>query len=606
MRWTKAFSPLLSVAVLAFGTNAIAAPSGEGKLVDTTATDLAAAQVSVDEKLTVTVPETMGQWYATCVKGVEACDAAIEKIVRSELGSIESRCSAEYLKQFLNLEADLAQEFKRNSIARIRTSESLEFGDPLMFASPEDTFHAWLNDTCPVTDAPKDDAAGAEGAAAAEADEVQAVINTAQIQDTESLVWTRASEEGTVESFNAYLALYPQGKFAKTAQSIINVLDSYEGSADADAAGVKQQAGGELVIEGDLTGSAPILQAADPAKQGPVQKLVSGLSIEARSVEIMRQMTSPDVDATKLAALLKELNELLSGANEVLSANGRDFESTLTDREKEDIQRDLEVLGYYSKGIDGDFGRTMSSGTRRGIKAFQKVIGYPDTGYMTEAVASLLRAEADRIREEFEPEITEETRQAVLLERTFSRDRKRQIQDSLNRSGFSAGGTDGVLGTNTRRAIRSFQRFLGRSTSGYLTSFELQVLQERAPFRDPSLLKPKPRAPRESVDRRESVGRGGSTARRVSRGVDGPKLNTRYSPYYHMWIRNSGHTYAKCYQTTRIGTKVSSVDNSYCVHIVGYYYDYFKPSGYTYAQCYMFTPSGRRVASVKNSNCQGR
>jgi membrane-bound lytic murein transglycosylase B len=53
-------------------------------------------------------------------------------------------------------------------------------------------------------------------------------------------------------------------------------------------------------------------------------------------------------------------------------------------------------------------------------------------------------------------------------------------QDSLNRLGFNAGVADGVIGINTRAALRAWQKARGLLADGYLTTALIQRLQTEA------------------------------------------------------------------------------------------------------------------------------
>lgn len=53
-------------------------------------------------------------------------------------------------------------------------------------------------------------------------------------------------------------------------------------------------------------------------------------------------------------------------------------------------------------------------------------------------------------------------------------------QDSLNKLGFNAGAADGVIGVNTRAAVRAWQKTRGLIADGYLTAALIQRLQAEA------------------------------------------------------------------------------------------------------------------------------
>lgn len=62
----------------------------------------------------------------------------------------------------------------------------------------------------------------------------------------------------------------------------------------------------------------------------------------------------------------------------------------------------------------------------------------------------------------------------------LSRSARMQIQRDLNALNYGTGGVDGVFGTRSRNAIRSFQRNNGLSATGYLTAPQINLLRERA------------------------------------------------------------------------------------------------------------------------------
>ncbi|MCP4328869.1 MAG: lytic murein transglycosylase [Alphaproteobacteria bacterium] len=62
-------------------------------------------------------------------------------------------------------------------------------------------------------------------------------------------------------------------------------------------------------------------------------------------------------------------------------------------------------------------------------------------------------------------------------DRALSRAEVIEIQDLLNRSGFNTGEPDGVVGRQTRAALRAFQRQVGHPPDGYPTVEIIQVLR---------------------------------------------------------------------------------------------------------------------------------
>lgn len=61
----------------------------------------------------------------------------------------------------------------------------------------------------------------------------------------------------------------------------------------------------------------------------------------------------------------------------------------------------------------------------------------------------------------------------------LSREQRMGAQAALNRMGYDTGGVDGVVGTNTRNALRQWQRANGRLADGYLTADLANELMRR-------------------------------------------------------------------------------------------------------------------------------
>lgn len=63
---------------------------------------------------------------------------------------------------------------------------------------------------------------------------------------------------------------------------------------------------------------------------------------------------------------------------------------------------------------------------------------------------------------------------------TLTRDDVQELQRELNRTGYSAGGADGVMGPNTRQGLRNFQRDQGLIPDGFATQQLLEHLRSRS------------------------------------------------------------------------------------------------------------------------------
>lgn len=72
-------------------------------------------------------------------------------------------------------------------------------------------------------------------------------------------------------------------------------------------------------------------------------------------------------------------------------------------------------------------------------------------------------------------------------DRPLSRSERIELQERLNRQGFELGAADSIIGANTRRAIRDYQRRLGWPADGYPTHQLLERLRQE-PFAEQSAL----------------------------------------------------------------------------------------------------------------------
>ncbi|MFA8387096.1 MAG: peptidoglycan-binding protein [Pelagibaca sp.] len=82
---------------------------------------------------------------------------------------------------------------------------------------------------------------------------------------------------------------------------------------------------------------------------------------------------------------------------------------------RREIQRDLSLLGYNTRGIDGIFGR----GTRSAVTTWQTENGIPASGYLSADQIARLDAQSERRAAELEEEARERQAQLERQDRTF-------------------------------------------------------------------------------------------------------------------------------------------------------------------------------------------
>ena len=146
------------------------------------------------------------------------------------------------------------------------------------------------------------------------------------------------------------------------------------------------------------------------------------------------------------------------------------------------IQRRLSSLGFYRSGIDGDFG----SGTRRAIAAWQDARDLPGRGYLNANQVRQLLTSANT------PATTPATGDGATsaaqaeLNLRLTRSQRVQIQRDLIALGYDPRGADGLFGSGTREAIRSWQRDSGARVTGYVTEAQVRTLRNAGGDRTPA------------------------------------------------------------------------------------------------------------------------
>ena len=197
-------------------------------------------------------------------------------------------------------------------------------------------------------------------------------------------------------------------------------------------------------------------------------------------------------------------------------AESAETQLALNRNQRRDIQRDLTLLNYDTRGVDGIFG----SGSRSAIRNWQQNNGFTQTSYLTAEQISRIDAQASRREAEVAAEQERAREEAERLDRAywdetgargdlagyraylnrypdgiFSAEAKaavdqqdnqnnaaqagedalninpvlaRLIESRLNQLGFNPGAVDGRFDSDTRGAISRYQTRSGLSATGYL------------------------------------------------------------------------------------------------------------------------------------------
>ena len=158
---------------------------------------------------------------------------------------------------------------------------------------------------------------------------------------------------------------------------------------------------------------------ADPEPTGPTtaelnaeaalwDRATAADTAEAYRAYIARYPSGRFVDdaETQIEAILAEPNRAARLGEEALS---------LTRNQRREVQSNLTLLNYNTRGVDGIFG----PGSRGAITNWQQSNGFPQTSYLTRDQISLLDAQAARRQAEIEAEEARELARAEARDRAY-------------------------------------------------------------------------------------------------------------------------------------------------------------------------------------------
>ncbi len=158
-------------------------------------------------------------------------------------------------------------------------------------------------------------------------------------------------------------------------------------------------------------------------------------------------------DEATVARIEKEDGEKRRGGGVLLTAGNRGPEVLA-------CQHLLAESGYLTDAADGVYGPA----TERAVRAFQKAKDLPVSGIVDEKTMEALRKGSGAEKGE--------------LAQGARGSRVKEAQERLQASGFLSGAADGVYGSQTREAVRRFQREKGLSVSGKIDDRTWKALSE--------------------------------------------------------------------------------------------------------------------------------
>ncbi len=148
----------------------------------------------------------------------------------------------------------------------------------------------------------------------------------------------------------------------------------------------------------------------------------------------------------------------------------------ITTAQRVAVQRELTRLGYSTGGTDGVWGRN----TRTAIATWQRDRKEKVTGYVTEAQLKVLARGivVTPLPDDVDPGslAPAEIEAALRLTRT----QRTAIQKQLTALGYDAGVADGLWGSKTRVAIKTWQRANKKTQTGYVTASQVRLIADQA------------------------------------------------------------------------------------------------------------------------------
>jgi peptidoglycan hydrolase-like protein with peptidoglycan-binding domain len=148
----------------------------------------------------------------------------------------------------------------------------------------------------------------------------------------------------------------------------------------------------------------------------------------------------------------------------------------LTFSERVTIQRKLTALGFNTRGADGAFGYN----TRTAIAGWQRANRQPVTSYLTGAQVNLLQRQSGSVVTPPTDDTSSYSAPQIEASIGLTRSQRVEIQRQLTKIGYDAGGADGLWGSKTRAAIKSWQAANKVSATGYVTAAQVDLMAKQA------------------------------------------------------------------------------------------------------------------------------
>ena len=303
-------------------------------------------------------------------KDVAADKPLVTAEVKRKTDSVETSATDERtrdLEMWRDVAKDGSREAYEDYLAEFPKGKFAKVAQTRLDAMSEDKQTAENTEAeAPVDQAAADDTAAdaaPQDTAANQPDETEQTAEAPQESswEQEYALWKAASTGNTIPEYEAYMSVYPKGKFAAIAQARIVAL----AAAESPVANI---------AEGDE-------QPADDANV-------------ANNANRDRQEALPDDQVANADPSLDDqgLNPERERQQAQLTEGSPDIEDAILDRNsRREVQGRLTALGYDTRGVDGSFGRN----SRDAISAWQQDNGAMVNGYLSEDQVDMLRNQSE-------------------------------------------------------------------------------------------------------------------------------------------------------------------------------------------------------------------
>ena len=180
----------------------------------------------------------------------------------------------------------------------------------------------------------------------------------------------------------------------------------------------------EVVVEGYVSRKFALVPAPESREPEPVEEPdTSGASLVEQALWALAEQSPNEANLgayinrfpngvyiAEARRLMAEIEE-----NKVDPAVSGEETLSLTRNQRREIQEQLTILGYDTRGVDGIFGR----GSRAAIEAWQRTENLEASGYLNADQVALLKARAEVRADELEAEAEERKRQEELADIQF-------------------------------------------------------------------------------------------------------------------------------------------------------------------------------------------